>query len=113
MPPSSIQRLPEASTSTESRDVQLRAEGRTIQSQSINTPCNSVDPVAPAQAAARHLDQQTLHCKDRRHLYHGHRSRSLIIDDIDEMTEWRARQRTFDGSLMDSLLKPNVEFEIY
>jgi len=40
----------------------------------------------------------------RRHLYRGHRSGSLIVEDLDELTEWRARQRTFDGAYVRTAL---------
>ncbi|KNZ64019.1 uncharacterized protein VP01_1075g7 [Puccinia sorghi] len=40
----------------------------------------------------------------RRHLYRGHRSGSLIVEDLDELTEWRARQRTFDGAYLRTAL---------
>ncbi|KAF8507797.1 hypothetical protein BU17DRAFT_57171 [Hysterangium stoloniferum] len=32
------------------------------------------------------------------HVYHGHRAQSFCVDDIAELTEIRARQRTFDGA---------------
>ncbi|OAV90368.1 hypothetical protein PTTG_07102 [Puccinia triticina 1-1 BBBD Race 1] len=43
-------------------------------------------------------------CDHRRHLYRGHRSGSLIVEDLDELTEWRARQRTFDGAYLRTAL---------
>ncbi|KAG0151157.1 hypothetical protein CROQUDRAFT_651358 [Cronartium quercuum f. sp. fusiforme G11] len=37
-------------------------------------------------------------------LYRGHRPASLIVDDVDERTEWRARQRTHDGAYLRTAL---------
>ncbi|KAK9894853.1 hypothetical protein P389DRAFT_85436 [Cystobasidium minutum MCA 4210] len=39
-----------------------------------------------------------------RHTYHGHRRASFITKDIDELTELRARQRTFEGAYQRTAL---------
>ncbi|EFP91069.2 hypothetical protein PGT21_018330 [Puccinia graminis f. sp. tritici] len=92
-------------------------------------PCGSSSPTSPISVSAQEasmpvrnrsdpsdedgvLDrcesepatQQRLSCANRRHLYRGHRSGSLIVEDLDELTEWRARQRTFDGAYLRSAL---------
>ncbi|KAH9454166.1 hypothetical protein H4Q26_017493 [Puccinia striiformis f. sp. tritici PST-130] len=46
----------------------------------------------------------TSQLKNRSHLYRGHRRTSLIVEDLDELTEWRARQRTFDGAYLRTAL---------
>lgn len=38
------------------------------------------------------------------HLYHGHRRASFTTTDIDELTELRARQRTFEGAYQRTAL---------
>ncbi|PLW08461.1 hypothetical protein PCANC_24423 [Puccinia coronata f. sp. avenae] len=63
------------------------------------------DPDNPSQSASKVASPSPLGCYRRRgHLYRGHRSRSLIVEDLDELTEWRARQRTFDGAYLRSAL---------
>lgn len=38
------------------------------------------------------------------HLYHGHRRNSFTTADIEELTELRARQRTFEGAYQRTAL---------
>lgn len=54
----------------------------------------SLDPQSRTQTDHHHHQPDT---SSSTYLYRGHRPSSLILDDIDQLTEWRARQRTFDG----------------
>ncbi|MBW0520352.1 hypothetical protein O181_060067 [Austropuccinia psidii MF-1] len=68
-------------------------------------PTQSDDPASVEQADSHH--QEKFYSRHQ-HLYRGHRSQSFVVDDIDELQELRARQRTFDGAYLRTAVASSV-----